>query len=93
MCVDKQELTGLVTELRELRVMKTELEDQMKAIERQIIEYMNENGKDKETGTDFQITYKEQSRKIWDTEKLVPVLGSDVDAYKKTSTFMALKVK
>lgn len=93
MCVDKQELASLVSELRELKTIKSELDDQVKDIERKIVDYMDENGKEKEVGVDFQITYREQTRKIWDNDKLIPVLGTDLDAFKKTSTFMALKIK
>ena len=48
MCCTKKELESKVQELRNLRTMKVELEDELKAVEREIVSYMTENGIDTE---------------------------------------------
>lgn len=48
MCIKKSELETKVSELRSLKVMKEELENELKAVEHEIIEYMVENSIDTE---------------------------------------------
>ena len=45
MCMTKKELESKVQELRSLKAMKEELENELKAVEHSIIEYMVENEK------------------------------------------------
>lgn len=42
MCITKSELESKVQELRSLRTMKDELENELKAVECEIISYMTE---------------------------------------------------
>ena len=42
MCITKIELESKVQELRSLKTMKEELENELKAVEREIISYMTE---------------------------------------------------
>ncbi len=44
MCITKKELESKVQDYRSLKAMKAELEDELSAIERSIIDYMTENG-------------------------------------------------
>ena len=48
MCITKKELESKVQDYRSLKAMKAELEDELSAIERSIIDYMTENGIDTE---------------------------------------------
>lgn len=58
MCITKNELESKVQELRSLRTMKEELENELKAIEREIISYMTEKEIDTEITDTAKITYK-----------------------------------
>ena len=58
----KKELENKVQELRSLKAMKEELENELKAVEHEIISYMTENDLDTEITDMAKITYKPQSR-------------------------------
>ena len=58
MCIKKVELESKVQELRSLKTLKEETENELKAIEREIISYMVENGIDTEITDTAKITYK-----------------------------------
>ena len=73
----KLELEKKVQELRSLKAMKEELENEVKEVERQIIEYMTENEIDTEITDTAKITYKQQSRTTLDKDKLTEILGDD----------------
>lgn len=64
MCMTKVELEKKVQELRSLKAMKEELENEVKDAERQIIEYMTENGIDTEITDTAKITYSYYSQSI-----------------------------
>ena len=93
MCITKKELESKVQELRNLKAMKEELENELKAVENSIIEYMTENGIDTEITDTAKITYKPQSRTTLDKEKLADILGDDLKPFEKVSTFNVLRVK
>ena len=69
MCIKKAELESKVQELRSLKALKEETENELKAVERQIISYMVENGIDTEITDTAKITYKPQSRTSLDKDK------------------------
>lgn len=58
MCIRKAELESKVQELRSLKALKEETENELKAVEREIISYMVENGIDTEITDTAKITYK-----------------------------------
>lgn len=93
MCMTKAELEKKVNELRELKTMKEELENEVKDAERQIIEYMTENGLDKEVTDTSVITYRSQSRTTLDKEKLTEILGDDLKPFEKTTQYNVLRIK
>lgn len=93
MCVTKKELETKVEELRSLKAMKEELENELKAVEYQIIEYMRENGLDTEYTKTAKITYKPQSRTTLDKEKLSEILGDDLRPFEKTTSYNVLRIK
>ena len=93
MCIKKVELERKVQELRSLKALKEETENELKAVERQIISYMVENGIDTEITDTAKITYKPQSRTSLDKDKLTEILGDDLKPFEKTTTYNVLRVK
>lgn len=93
MCIKKVELESKVQELRSLKALKEETENELKAVEREIISYMVENGIDTEITDTAKITYKPQSRTSLDKEKLTEILGDDLKPFEKTTTYNVLRVK
>ena len=73
MCIKKAELESKVQELRSLKALKEETENELKAVEREIISYMVENGIDTEITDTAKITYKPQSRTSLDKKKLTEI--------------------
>ena len=93
MCMTKKELENVVQEFRSLRAMNEELENELKAIEYSIIEYMIENELDTEITDTAKITYKPQCRSTLDKEKLTEVLGEDLKPFEKTTSYNVLRIK
>ena len=93
MCMTKKELEKKVQELRNLKTMKEELENELKSIEHQIIEYMTENELDTEITDTAKITYKPQSRTTLDKGKLQEIFGDDLKPFEKTTSFNVLRVR
>lgn len=93
MCMTKAELETKVNELRGLKAMKEELENELKAVEHEIISYMTENGVDTEITDTAKITYKPQRRTILDKEKLTEILGEDLKPFEKTTSYNVLRIK
>lgn len=93
MCITKAELEKKVSELRSLKAMREELENEVKDVERQIIEYMTENEIDTEITSDAKITYKPQNRTTLDKEKLTEILGDDLKPYEKVTSYNVLRIK
>ena len=93
MCITKKELESKVQELRGLKTMKEELENELKAVEREIISYMIENEIDTEITDTAKITYKPQSRTTLDKDKLKEIFGEDLKPYEKVSIFNVLRIK
>lgn len=88
----KAELQKKVDELRELKTMKEELENEVKETERQIISYMTEHEVKEEITDTAKITYKEQSRESLDKKKLEERFGSLAEFTKRT-TYSVLRIK
>lgn len=93
MCISKKELNEKVESIRSLKALKEELENELKAIENEVISYMNENGIDTEITDTAKITYKPQSRTTLDKEKLSEILGEDLKPFEKTTSFKVLRIK
>lgn len=93
MCMTKKELENKVQELRSLKAMKEELENELKSVEREIISYMTENEIDTETTNTAKITYKPQSRTTLDKKKLTEIFGDDLKPFEKTTSYNVLRVK
>lgn len=93
MCITKSELENKVQELRSLKTMKEELENELKAVEREIISYMTEKEIDTEITDTAKITYKPQSRTTLDKTKLSEILGDDLKPFEKVTSFKVLRIK
>ena len=93
MCMKKSELESKVQELRSLKALKEETENELKALEREIIEYMTENELTEEITDTAKITYKPQSRTTLDKEKLTEILGEDLKPFEKTTSYNVLRIK
>ena len=93
MCIKQVALESKVQELRSLKALKEEAENELKAIEREIISYMVENEIDTEITDTAKITYKPQSRTSLDKEKLTEIFGDDLKPFEKTTTYNVLRIK
>ena len=93
MCISKNELEKKVQEIRSLKAMKEELENELKAVENEVISYMTENGLAEEITDTAKITYKPQGRITIDKEKLAEILGEDLKPFEKVSCFNVLRIK
>ena len=93
MCISKKELNEKVESIRSLKALKEELENELKAIENEVISYMTENGIDTEITDTAKITYKPQSRTTLDKEKLSEILGEDLKPFEKTTSFKVLRIE
>ncbi|MCI9428381.1 MAG: hypothetical protein HFI81_11675 [Eubacterium sp.] len=89
----KKELENKVQELRSLKAMKEDLENELKAVECEIISYMTENELDTEITDTAKITYKPQSRTTLDKGKLQEIFGDDLKPFEKTTSFNVLRVR
>ena len=70
MCINKDELSNRVAEIRNLKAMKEELDNQLKSLEFDVISFMKETEQSEYIGTDFKVTYKPQSRTTLDKKAL-----------------------
>ncbi|WP_418752471.1 hypothetical protein [Frisingicoccus sp.] len=92
MCTTMTELTSVVADYRSLKVMKEEVDEQLKALEREIIGYLDTNEKLSETGSDFTIKVSTCQRKTLDRKALEADLGSLAE-YDRISQYRRLYVK
>lgn len=88
----KRELEQRITELRSLKALKEETENELKAIENEIISYMKENDLHEEFSDSAKITYLPQERRTLDKSKLVEAFGN-LDAYEKVTSYNVLRIK
>lgn len=92
MCRTMTELEKVVADYRSLKVMKEELEEQLKDAEREILSYLDNNEKLTETGTDFTVKVSTCERRTLDSKRLEADLGSLAE-YQRISQYRRLYVK
>ena len=92
MCRTMNELEKVIADYRGLKTMKEQLEEELKAVEREIIGYMDANEKLTETGNDFTVKLSTCERRTIDTKRLEADLGSLAD-YQRISQYRRLYVK
>lgn len=93
MCITKTELEQKVQELRSLKAMKEELENEVKAVEHEVILYMTEHNLDSEITDSAKITYKAQGRTTLDKDKLKDILGDDLKPFERTTSYNVLRIR
>lgn len=93
MCITKTELEQKVQELRSLKAMKEELENEVKAVEHEVILYMTEHNLDSEITDSAKITYKAQRRTTLDKDKLKDILGDDLKPFERTTSYNVLRIR
>ena len=92
MCKTPEQLKFVVADYRSLKTMKDELEEELKALEREIIGYLDSNNKVSERGDDFSVKVSTCERRTLDAKRLEEDLGSLSD-YQRVSQYRRLYVK
>lgn len=92
MCRTMKELEKVVTDYRSMKAMKEELDEQIKALEREMLSYLDSNEKLTETGKDFTIKVSTCERRTLDSKRLEADLGSLAD-YQRISQYRRLYVR
>ena len=92
MCKTMNELEKIVADYRSLKALKEELEEELKAVEREIIGYMDANEKLTETGNNFTVKLSTCERRTLDSKRLVADLGSLAE-YQRISQYRRLYIK
>lgn len=87
-----KDLEAKVADYRSLKAMKEQLEAELAAAQADIISYLDDNGKDSETGVDFTVKVSTCQRKTLDSKRLESDLG-DLSEYQKISEYRRLTVK
>ena len=93
MCINKDELSNRVAEIRNLKAMKEELDNQLKSLEFDVISFMKETEQSEYIGTDFKVTYKTQSRTTLDKKALQDILGDVLQSFEKVATYNVLRIR
>ena len=75
-----------------LKAMKEQLDEELKAVEREIIGYLDSNEKLSETGNDFTVKISTCERRTVDAKRLEADLGSLAE-YQRVSQYRRLYVK
>lgn len=92
MCKTMNELEKVVADYRGLKALKEQVEEELKAVEREIIGYMDSNKKLTETGKDFTVKLSTCERRTLDSKQLEADLGSLAD-YQRISQYRRLYIK
>ena len=92
MYMTKKELEEKIEEVRKYKAMAEEASTIQKALEQEIISYMNENNLTEEFTDSAKITYKEQIRATLDKKRLEEDLG-DLSEYEKVTSYKVLRIK
>ncbi len=92
MCRTMKELEKVVTDYRSMKAMKEELDEQIKALEREMLSYLDSNEKLTETGKDFTIKVSTCERRTLDSKRLEADLGSLAE-YQRISQYRRLYVR
>lgn len=92
MCITRKDMDSKINEIRQLKAMKEELEQNLSALQNEVIEYFKENEVDEVIGDNFKATYKMQTRETLDKKKLEDDLG-DLTEYTKITSYPVLRIK
>ena len=92
MCRTMKELENTVADYRSLKALKEDLEEQLKALERDMIDYLDTNEKLSVTGSDVTVKGSTCERRTLDSKRLEADLGSLAE-YQRISQYRRLYVK
>ncbi len=92
MCKTMKELENTVADYRSLKALKEDLEEQLKSLERDMIDYLDTSEKLSVTGSDFTVKVSTCERRTLDSKRLEVALGSLAE-YQKISQYRRLYVK
>lgn len=92
MCRTMNELEKVVADYRGLKALKEQVEEELKAVEREIIGYMDSNEKLTETGKDFTVKLSTCEIRTLDSKRLEADLGSLAE-YQRISQYRRLYIK
>lgn len=92
MCRTMKELENVVSDYREMKTLLDEVTEQVKALEREIIGYLDTNQKITETGKDFTVKVSTCERRTLDSKRLETDLGSLAE-YQRISQYRRLYVR
>lgn len=92
MCRTMKELENAIADYRSLKAMKEQLEEELKAVEREIIGYLDSNEKLTETGNDFTVKISTCERRTVGTKRLEADLGSLAE-YQRISQYRRLYIR
>ena len=92
MCRTMKELENTVADYRSLKALKEDLEEQLKGLERDMIDYLDSNEKISVTGSDFTVKVSTCERRTLDSKRLEADLGSLAE-YQRISQYRRLYVK
>ena len=92
MCRTMKELENTVADYRSLKALKEDLEEQLKGLERDMIDYLDSNEKLSVTGSDFTVKVSTCERRTLDSKRLEADLGSLAE-YQRISQYRRLYVK
>ena len=90
--MNKAELEQRIQAIRSLKALKEETENELKALENEVISYLNENNIEEEFSDTSKITYLLQERRTLDKDKIREVIG-DLSPFEKVTTFRVLRIK
>lgn len=92
MCKTLNQLENVVADYRSLKALVEELNEQLKALERDMLDYLDSNEKLSETGSDFTVKVSTCERRTLDSKRLEADLGSLAE-YQRVSQYRRLYVK
>jgi hypothetical protein len=88
----RQELENKVNEIRKYKAMVEEASNIQKALEQEVISYMNENNLTEEFTDSEKINYTLQTTTTLDKKRLEEDLGS-LEEYEKTTSYNVLRIR
>lgn len=88
----KKELENKIEEIRKYKAMVEEATNIQKALESEVVSYMNENNLTEEFTDTAKITYKSQTRTTLDKKRLEEDLGS-LTEYEKVTQYNVLRIQ
>lgn len=92
MCKTLNQLENVVADYISLKALAEELNEQLKALERDMLDYLDSNEKLSETGSNFTVKVSTCERRTLDSKRLEADLGSLAD-YQRVSQYRRLYVK